>query len=197
MPFLKSVDHGVFFWLNGLAGGPLDYCLAWTTFLITPLIFIFVLIHMFIWDGDGVLKKFTWVLILGAAGGVLAPQLIKHLVDRPRPFNAFYDEIAQGKVIVHTTFQLYLSNSFPSGHAALVFAVVTALNLIYKNKLLWLYPVAAVLAITRVYVGAHFPSDVLAGAMAGIAGVWITYPWLKRFCKTGARCRCAPVLLND
>lgn len=172
---MTELDRKIFLWINGLAGSPLDALFGWTTFLISSLIFIPVLIFLFIWDEEKVLKKFVRILAMSLAGGVLAPVILKQLIDRPRPFNAFYDEIARGHVVVNTMFQLYLSNSFPSGHSALVFAVVTALNLIYKNKLLWLYPVAAVLALTRVYVGAHFPSDVLAGAVVGVLGAWMVH----------------------
>ena len=120
------------------------------------------------------------VVVMAVVGGMLAPALLKHLIHRPRPFNAFYDEIAQGQVVVKTMFQLYLSNSFPSGHSALVFSVATALNLVYRNRLGFLYIVAAYLAVTRIYVGAHFPSDVLAGALAGILGAIAAYPLAKK-----------------
>lgn len=175
-----KLDARVFFWLNGMSGGWTDFFLGWTTLLITPVIFIFVLVYLFIWDSEKILKKFAAVAMMSLIGGMLLPAIAKHLVRHPRPFNFFYDDIAQGKVVVNTMFQLYLSNSFPSGHAALVFAVVTALNLIYRNKLLFLYVVAAFLAMTRVYVGVHFPSDVLAGALLGSLGAWASYPWVKR-----------------
>lgn len=180
MNFLAALDKKIFLWVNGQQGGLSDYFFGWPTLLITPIFLIFVLIFMFIWDGEKILKKFGRVLLSALAGGFLMPAVLKQFIDKPRPFNAFYDDIAQGKVVVHTMFQLFLSNSFPSGHTALVFAVVTALNLLYKNKLLYLYIPACFLSVTRVYVGAHFPSDVLAGAVSGILGAYLAGRWMPR-----------------
>ena len=61
------------------------------------------------------------------------------------------------------------------------FAVVVALNLVYKNKLLFLYPAALILAFTRVYVGAHFPSDVVGGAIIGGFGSYLTLRILRNY----------------
>lgn len=164
--YLIQWDGNIFLWINGYAGSWLDYIFAWTTILGTPLLFVLVLIFMLIWDQDRVLKKFLIVLIGGAAGG-LTGSLLKVLIGRERPYSIFYEDIARGKVIVNTFFNTFFSNSFPSGHAALVFATVVALNMVYKNKLLFLYPLAGIVALSRVYVGAHFPSDIAAGAFVG------------------------------
>ena len=164
--YLAQWDGKIFLWINGYTGSWLDYVFAWTTLLGTPLLFILVLIFMLIWDQDRVLKKFFIILAGGAAGG-LTGSLLKMLIGRERPYSIFYEDIAQGKVIVNTFFDTYFLNSFPSGHAALVFATVVALNMVYKNKLLFLYPLAGLVAFSRVYVGAHFPSDIAAGAFVG------------------------------
>ena len=59
--------------------------------------------------------------------------------------------------------------SFPSGHAAVSFACATVLALAVP-RLRWpLYALAALIAFSRVYVGVHFPFDVLAGAVIGVA----------------------------
>jgi undecaprenyl-diphosphatase len=59
--------------------------------------------------------------------------------------------------------------SFPSGHAAVSFACATVLALAVP-RLRWpLYTLAALIAFSRVYVGVHFPFDVLAGAVLGVA----------------------------
>jgi undecaprenyl-diphosphatase len=58
--------------------------------------------------------------------------------------------------------------SFPSGHATVAFACATVLSLAVP-RLRWpLFALAALIAFSRVYVGVHYPGDVLAGAALGI-----------------------------
>jgi len=159
-------DRKIFLLINGLAESRWDYLFGWSTFLGTYFLFLLVLIFMLIWDQHKVFKKFLVVLIVGTSGG-LAASLFKSLIKHPRPYTFFYDDIAAGKVVMHNLFNTYVSNSFPSGHAALAFATVVALNTVYKGKLPFLYLFAVLIAVSRIYVGAHFPSDVLGGALVG------------------------------
>jgi undecaprenyl-diphosphatase len=63
--------------------------------------------------------------------------------------------------------------SFPSGHAANNMAVATVLLLFFPRRG-WLYlPVALLIAYSRIYTGSHWPLDVVAGMLLGIAGGWI------------------------
>jgi undecaprenyl-diphosphatase len=63
--------------------------------------------------------------------------------------------------------------SFPSGHAANNMAVATVLLLLFPGRG-WLYlPVALLIAYSRIYTGSHWPLDVVAGMLLGIAGGWI------------------------
>ena len=58
--------------------------------------------------------------------------------------------------------------SFPSGHATVAFASATILALAVP-RLRWpLFALAALIAFSRVYVGVHYPGDVLAGAVLGV-----------------------------
>lgn len=59
--------------------------------------------------------------------------------------------------------------SFPSGHATVSFACATALVLAVPRLRVPLYALAALIAVSRVYVGVHYPLDVLAGAALGVA----------------------------
>lgn len=91
-------------------------------------------------------------------------QVIGNLVDRARP----YDTLTNVHLLVHRTADF----SFPSDHATVVGAVAAGLWFVDRRLGVVAAVAAAMMAFTRVYVGAHYPFDVLAGLALG-AGVAI------------------------
>jgi undecaprenyl-diphosphatase len=59
--------------------------------------------------------------------------------------------------------------SFPSGHAATAFAGAVILTYLWRRAAPLFFALAAAIAFSRVYVGVHYPGDVLAGAVVGAA----------------------------
>ncbi len=180
---LMAFDVSLFLWMNRFAGTSADYFFAWPTHLATPVLYGMVLMFLLIWEREKPAGKILLVTAAGLSAG-LVNSCLKALVDRPRPCAYFADAIASGKVELHPIFNTYFSRSFPSGHTVTAFAVAAALNVLYPKKLWWLYGLAAYAGLTRVYVGAHFPSDVLAGALAGaLTGFAVAVP-LKKYVTT-------------
>ncbi|MCD8343224.1 MAG: phosphatase PAP2 family protein [Oscillospiraceae bacterium] len=98
--------------------------------------------------------------------------IIKPLAARIRPY-----EVAETLDILVSVPTDY---SFPSGHTASSFACATALTRAFGKKGAWSFAFAALIALSRLYVGVHYPTDVLCGALLGAGISWITYSLLHR-----------------
>jgi membrane-associated phospholipid phosphatase len=114
--------------------------------------------------------------INGASNGIL-----KHYVGRPRPPAYFISPEAKAPpengspFVVHVVGHGLQDYSFPSGHTQTAFALVTLVVLIFGPRFWPVFLVAATVAFSRVYIGVHFPLDVLAGAFLGCAIVVVTW----------------------
>lgn len=107
------------------------------------------------------------LICFGLTAGIV--QLLKHtvFVKMKRPFYFLQSE-ANFRIIDDFTY--HTSNSFPSGHAASIFAICTVIAYQYKSKLsvqLLLVVFAILVALTRVYLCQHFLQDVIAGSLIG------------------------------
>ena len=114
-------------------------------------------------------KKTRKIGILSAAallGSLLINnELIKNLVKRPRPFVTFTDL----QIIIPTPSQY----SFPSGHTSSSFAAAAVFYRHLPKKLgVSSVVLAGLIGFSRMYVGVHYPTDVLAGV---IMGVFLSY----------------------
>jgi len=88
---------------------------------------------------------------------------VKDLTNRPRPFEAHPQ--------IHELYAVH-SSSFPSGHAATALAGAVVVSYLARRAAPFLLAFAVLIAYSRIYVGDHYPTDVLAGAAIGVvAGV--------------------------
>lgn len=93
---------------------------------------------------------------------------LKYTINRPRPFDTYPDiqKIGPGG-----------SPSFPSGHTSEAFSMATSLSLAFPK---WYviapaYVYASAAGYSRMHLGAHYPSDVLAGAVIGTGSAYLSY----------------------
>jgi undecaprenyl-diphosphatase len=95
---------------------------------------------------------------------------LKHLSHRARPF-------VQQNVILRispaTVSGLANDSSFPSGHACNAFMIAALLAKQVRRKRYVFYGMAALVALSRVYLGVHYPSDVIMGACVGLVITWL------------------------
>ncbi len=114
---------------------------------------------------------------------------IKRVVARPRPLPYFQktDLTSEGCATLDSSFRPRIlgerlgKRSFPSGHSQTVFAVATALVVLLGLRFVPAFGVALLVGYSRIYVGAHFPADVLGGALVGALGSWLFLAATNRF----------------
>jgi undecaprenyl-diphosphatase len=146
------------------------------TTLQAPVLFILLLGALFLAHGKlgsrnarhGVVAAgFSASLALGVA------QIANHLWARPRPYIAHPGD-------VHLFIPASADTSFPSDHATAAFAIAMAIFL-RSRRAGWLaLAMAALVSLSRVAVGTHYPSDVLAGATIGTLSALVFYHPLVR-----------------
>ncbi len=114
------------------------------------------------------LRRASVAAVLSAGLGLLAAKVISELVDRARPFVAEPHQ-------VHLFAGHAADPGFPSDHATAAFAIAVAILLRKRSWGLVALGFATVLAVGRVGLGVHYPSDVLAGALLGSAAALILW----------------------
>ncbi len=164
---LNNIDTQIFLYLNGLHNSVLDFIMYWVSnkAIWAPL-YAFLVFFL--------IKKYKtnslWILLSVALLITASDQIsvfIKNLVERPRPCHN--EQIAP---MVHLV-KNHCGGAFGflSSHASNSFALAVFLIPFLKGKIRYFTPVAlswaGIISYSRVYLGVHYPGDIVAGALLG------------------------------
>ena len=142
--FLQSFRNPIF-----------DFLALFLSYLFSSLVWLLFFVIDFI---VGLFKKIKRLLLLSYSifiNFVIVAGL-KHLVMRQRP-----DYLLNLPMAPHTVY------SFPSGHTAMAFLFAVMVGSYYPKYKWWLIALAFIVGLSRIYIGAHYLSDVVAGALIG------------------------------
>lgn len=187
---LLQVDRTVFDWINSdWSSSILDVIMPWISrFARPPIVRLWMVLiglpmvrHLALSNRTGqgrgqhrtIIKTVAFfclymALIYGINTGVC--NSLKRLLHRSRPF------VEQTVVLrISSKAASYLANdsSFPSGHAWNAFMIAALLADQFRRKKYVFYCLATLVALSRVYLGVHYPSDVLSGAALGLSITWL------------------------
>ena len=118
------------------------------------------------------------IILLVAASDQISSSLLKPLVGRMRPCEViggvrmWRGEAGWITTPIEVTRSWKSSFAFPSSHAANITATMFFLAALYRRARWWLVALALVVSFSRVYVGVHWPGDVLFGMALGAALAW-------------------------
>jgi undecaprenyl-diphosphatase len=110
--------------------------------------------------------------LLASGLALLVNQVVSHIVYRPRPF-------VMHPNTVHVLLGHSADGSFPSDHAAAAVAISIVLCAFHRRLGIAALLFAVLTAYARVYVGDHYPGDVLAGALIGLLAGLVLVTWLR------------------
>ena len=189
---LNSLDHELMLWLN-YDGGAFQDAFWYTLSKIITWIPLYIAI-IFVMYSDAQksdcqnqkrILKFLLLLVFTALVFAFTDQIsagiIKPLVQRPRPSHE-----------VSIMDQLHYVNGyhggaygFVSSHAANTFGLAVWVSCLFKRRsLVWAMMLFAVLnCYSRIYLGVHYPGDIICGTILGILIGWIGYFCYTRFCQ--------------
>jgi len=143
-----------------------------STYLISGAVPVSLLTAGFIENNPG-LKRKAYTVFGGIVVEIIISESLKSAINRKRPAEDYPLEIFP--------YRDMHGRSFPSGHTSMAFATATSLSLQFKK---WYVVVPAYLwagsvGYSRMYLGVHYPTDVLAGAIVGVGSAFLSQ-WVNK-----------------
>lgn len=153
--FLNDVirlDEYIFFLINNSTNDILLVFFNLITYLGSSLFWILLIVLFWIEDKEKISLHLFYVFVIDS----LSLLLFKQLFLRPRPLGALQ------------VTEIDIGPSFPSGHSQRAFSGAVILSNYYKKYSLLFYALSVLVSFSRIFIGLHYPLDVLIGSVNGI-----------------------------
>ncbi|OOB77979.1 MAG: hypothetical protein BEN18_09410 [Epulopiscium sp. Nuni2H_MBin001] len=156
-----NIEIQILQYLESIRNPILDFFMETLTMLAENTFILAILTIIYWCLNKKIAIKMSWIVLFN---GVLNGML-KNMINKPRPF--------EYGIIKPLHLETATSSAFPSGHTQTATAFWGSAIIIFQNKKVWILGVlmSIIIAVTRLYLGVHWPSDVIGGLLAGILGV--------------------------
>jgi undecaprenyl-diphosphatase len=181
MEYLLTVDRKIFLWINNQWSiPPLDFFFSYIiTWLGNAGVVIALVVIFFALKRRSYLyQHLPWFLAAMLLAG-LCVFVLKKMIPRPRPLTDFAPLIEAGKVQIHVLGEQLRYRSFPSGDTQTAFTAATYLSFLVPRWSPLFLCLAVGVGLSRIYMGVHFPLDVIMGGLGGAVfgfGAW----WVRK-----------------
>ncbi len=145
---------------------------SWSAYFVSGAVPLFILTDGII-KNDPLIKRKAYKVFGAILIELIISESMKDVFKRDRPAQAYLGIVFPYRNVT--------GRSFPSGHTSLVFATAASLSLQFKKWYITVpaYAWAAAVGYSRIYLGVHYPTDVLAGSFVGAGSAYLSN-WLNK-----------------